>query len=72
MATDTHHPKQQLTLADLCEAIADEKVAPRREGSDYLLTALDLRRMGRSETLDIPIELLAGLDDSTRGDVPLH
>jgi len=72
MATDTRQPKQQLTLADLCEAIAEEKVAPRREGSDYLLTALDVRRMGRSDTLDIPTELLAGLGDVARGDVPLH
>jgi hypothetical protein len=72
MATDTRQPKQQLTLADLCEAIADEKVAPRREGSDYLLTALDVRRMGRSDTLDIPTELLAGFGEVVRGDAPLH
>ena len=71
MATDTQQTKQHLTLADLCEAIADDKVATRLEGGDYLLSALDLRRMGRPDTLEspseldefeIPSELLAELD----------
>jgi hypothetical protein len=72
MATDTRQPKQ-LTVADLCEAIADEKVAPRREGGDYLVTALDVRRMERAaDDSDVPLELLAEFGDDAWGDAPLQ
>jgi hypothetical protein len=76
MATDTRQLKPRLTLADLCEAIIDEKVAPKRVGDEYFLTGLDLRRMERSDeigtTLDVPTELLGELGDATRGDASLH
>lgn len=64
MATDTRQPKQTLTLAEICEAIADEKVHFTTLDDAYQLTALDIRRMSRTDDyLDIPTELLAEFAD---------
>jgi hypothetical protein len=73
MATDTRQPKQHLTMADLCEAIADEKISYTRQDGEYRLTALDLRRMERAgDESDVPLELLAEFGNDALGDAPIQ
>jgi hypothetical protein len=46
MATDTRREKS-LTLADLCEAIADDRLSYTLRDGEYEVSALDLRRFRR-------------------------
>lgn len=61
MATDTRKD-QQLTLADLCEAIAEGEVPFTLSDGAYQVSRRELRRLrelGEARGI-IPIELLAG------------
>ncbi len=73
MATDTRKD-QQLTLADLCEAIAEGQVPFTLSDGAYQVSRRELRRLrdlgearGKRET--IPVELLA--DTSLSGEMDL-
>ncbi len=71
--TNTRQPKHPLTVADLCAAIADEKVPFTTRDGEYHLSALDLRRMERtSEDGAIPVELLAELGNLPPNDSLAH
>jgi hypothetical protein len=51
MKTDTRasRPNRQLTIADLCEAIGDERIGYARRGDIYEVSGLHLNRYLRGE-----------------------
>ena len=63
MASDSRKPNDALTIADLCEAIAEHEVPYTLRDGQYQLTGRDLRRLRRAQdAADLPLALLADLD----------
>jgi hypothetical protein len=64
MATDTRKGKS-LTLADLCQAIADGRLCYTLRDGEYEVSALDLRRFRRGQRVSrVAIAPLDSLVDS--------
>jgi hypothetical protein len=63
MATDTRADKQ-LTIADLCQAIAEDEVAYTLRDGEYQVSGAELRRLRRGQPAlaadqsDLPLGLL--------------
>ncbi len=63
MASDSRKLNDALTIADLCEAIAEHEVPYTLRDGQYQLTGRDLRRLRRAQDdADLPLALLADLD----------
>jgi hypothetical protein len=63
MASDSRKPNDALTIADLCEAIAEHEVPYTLRDGQYQLTGRDLRRLRRAQDdADLPLALLADAD----------
>jgi len=67
MATDARADKQ-LTIADLCQAIADDEVSYTLRDGEYEVSGLALRRLRRARPAlaadhpDLPVGLLGNPD----------
>jgi hypothetical protein len=67
MTSGSRKPNDALTIADLCEAIAEHEIPYTLRDGQYQLTGRDLRRLRRTQDdadADVPLGLLADADVS--------